>query len=255
MGNSYHERFQLYLESLYNLNESSRETLVEFVENQLPDFIRSTGLDISDDIYSCIEADFWESVDADLLPTNTEDERKYASMVMTALKYFKGFIRFNKSADYKKLFSDKVKRERRKLANAINAVTDHCEPEAENESRKEGEVSQVSVTHYERSSENRKKALLKYGYECQVCHMNFEEVYGEIGKNYIEVHHLYPVCNMGEDYQFDPLDPERGLIPLCSNCHSMIHRGGKYIEQDGERVMQPMTLQELQELYNKINHS
>jgi 5-methylcytosine-specific restriction protein A len=77
--------------------------------------------------------------------------------------------------------------------------------------------------------------------------MNFEDVYGEIGHQYIEVHHLYPVCNMGENYQFDPLDEERGLVPLCSNCHSMIHRGGKIIVQNGEKVMVPMPLQALRD--------
>ena len=90
-------------------------------------------------------------------------------------------------------------------------------------------------------------------YECQVCHMKFVEIYGEIGKEYIEVHHLYPVCNMGENYQFDPLDPEKGLVCLCSNFHSMIHRGGHYEDIDGERKMVPMSLKALQELYNERN--
>ena len=49
--------------------------------------------------------------------------------------------------------------------------------------------------------------------------MNFEQVYGELGKDYIEVHHLHPV-SQGER-QVNPIED---LIPLCSNCHSMIHR-------------------------------
>jgi predicted HNH restriction endonuclease len=58
---------------------------------------------------------------------------------------------------------------------------------------------------------------------------------------------------MGENYQFDPLDPEKGLVCLCSNYHSMIHRGGHYEMIDGERKMVPMTLKKLQDVYNERN--
>ena len=54
---------------------------------------------------------------------------------------------------------------------------------------------------------------------CQVCGTNFEKTYGDLGKAFIEVHHLYPVAQ-GER-QVNPIED---LIPLCSNCHSMIHR-------------------------------
>ena len=49
--------------------------------------------------------------------------------------------------------------------------------------------------------------------------MNFEQTYGELGKDFIEVHHLHPV-SQGER----KVNPIEDLIPLCSNCHSMIHR-------------------------------
>ena len=51
--------------------------------------------------------------------------------------------------------------------------------------------------------------------------MSFEEVYGEIGKHFIEVHHLIPISERGGDYVVDPVND---LIPICSNCHSMVHR-------------------------------
>lgn len=257
MEYTYHDKFLLYLESTYRFNEDSRNKLVEFAEEQLPAFLHANGHPDFGDLYSNLNLGFWKGIVTDDLPSTTDAEREYSHMVMDSLKYFKGFLNFDKSANYKKLLADKLRREKKKAAqqsqNSPVTHTDYTQPEQADKPRNEGEISQVCVTHYERNPEDREKALERDNYECQVCHMKFVDIYGEIGKEYIEVHHLYPVCNMGENYQFNPLDPEKGLVCLCSNCHSMIHRGGHYEEIDGERKMVPMTLKALQELYNKHN--
>lgn len=243
---TYKEKFLLYLDSLHRFKDEEAAALVNFAEVHLPELLRSNDLPTDGNIYDNLSTDFWEQVlTGSLVDSNsTQEQRDYAARMMEALKFFRGFIRFNKTADYKKLFADKLKRERAKL-------TDNSRPEEEGTSRPEGAVSQVCVTHYERNPEDRLKALKKYGYHCQVCGMDFEAVYGEIGRQFIEVHHLYPVCNMGEHYVFDPLDEEKGLVPLCSNCHSMIHRGGTVEIRDGKRVIIPMTLAALREVYNR----
>ena len=51
--------------------------------------------------------------------------------------------------------------------------------------------------------------------------MNFEERYGLLGKEFIHVHHIIPVSELGENYDLDPLTE---LVPLCPNCHAMVHR-------------------------------
>lgn len=51
--------------------------------------------------------------------------------------------------------------------------------------------------------------------------MNFYDIYGKIGYHYIEVHHTTPVSAMTPGYVFDV---DRDLVPLCSNCHAMVHR-------------------------------
>ena len=51
--------------------------------------------------------------------------------------------------------------------------------------------------------------------------MDFEETYGETGKDYIHVHHITPLSDIGERYK---LDPVKDLRPVCPNCHAMIHR-------------------------------
>lgn len=257
MEYSYHDKFLLYLESTYSFKEEGRKKLIEFAEKQVPAFLRSNGYPDFGELYSDLDLSFWDRINTIGLPTTTVEEREYAHLVIKSIKYFKTFIEFDKTANYKKLFAEKIKREKQKATkqgqSSQATYVDNSQPEDDGQPRKEGAVTQVSVTHYERNPEDRRKALERDGYECQVCHMNFVDTYGEIGKEYIEVHHLYPVCNMGENYQFDPLDPEKGLVCLCSNCHSMIHRGGHYELIDGVRKMVPMTLKELQEAYNERN--
>jgi len=86
---------------------------------------------------------------------------------------------------------------------------------------KEGTPYEVQSIRYERNPINRELCLAHKGYTCAVCGFNFLETYGEIGKDYIEVHHTTMVSEMGRDYQFDV---DRDLVPVCSNCHSMLHR-------------------------------
>ena len=53
------------------------------------------------------------------------------------------------------------------------------------------------------------------------CGFDFEATYGELGKNYIEVHHTKPLSSMEQE---TIVNPETDLVCLCSNCHRMIHR-------------------------------
>ena len=85
---------------------------------------------------------------------------------------------------------------------------------------KEGASKNVTVNQYERSAGAREKCLALHGYQCSVCSFDFEKKYGEIGKNYIHVHHIVPISEVGREYE---LDPETDLIPICPNCHAMIH--------------------------------
>lgn len=94
-------------------------------------------------------------------------------------------------------------------------------PEIESEYY-EGEKHQRIATYYERDPKARKECIDKHGLSCGVCGFNFEEVYGSHGKNYIHVHHIVPLHTIGKRYKIDPIED---LIPLCANCHAMIHIG------------------------------
>lgn len=54
--------------------------------------------------------------------------------------------------------------------------------------------------------------------------MDFKKTYGELGNGFIHVHHIVPLSNIGKDYQ---VDYEKDLIPVCPNCHAMLHKGLK----------------------------
>ena len=64
-------------------------------------------------------------------------------------------------------------------------------------------------------------AIKIHGTRCMVCDFDFEEVYGELGKDFIEVHHTKPLYTLEEEMD---INPEEDLVCLCSNCHRMIHR-------------------------------
>lgn len=87
--------------------------------------------------------------------------------------------------------------------------------------QKEGKKKELYLTRYERKSANRKKAIEIHGMKCMICGFDFEEVYGEAGRNYIEVHHMKPLAELEEEVE---INPETDLVCICSNCHSIIHR-------------------------------
>ncbi|MFM6356828.1 MAG: HNH endonuclease, partial [Planktothrix sp.] len=66
-----------------------------------------------------------------------------------------------------------------------------------------------------------KKCIEYYGTNCYVCGFDFENVFGEIGKDFIHVHHLIPLSEINQEYEVDPI---KDLRPVCPNCHAMIHR-------------------------------
>ena len=107
-------------------------------------------------------------------------------------------------------------------------------PESLNHSSEiyEGLKKQVSVNKYERSSVARKKCVEVHGFTCKICRFDFEKVYGELGKEFIHVHHVTPIHTIGKNYKINYIED---LIPVCPNCHAMLHRtmnGKQYSVQE-----------------------
>ncbi len=102
---------------------------------------------------------------------------------------------------------------------------------AETETCIEGAKTTVLVNKYERNTAARQKCIDLLGCYCNICGINFEKVYGEIGKDFIHVHHKIPLNEIKEEYV---VDPSKDLLPVCPNCHAMLHRkiNGKYLTID-----------------------
>lgn len=82
-----------------------------------------------------------------------------------------------------------------------------------------GAVRQVLVNAYERDEQARRECIERFGTTCAVCGIDFEKVYGVIGCGFIHVHHKRQL-SLREVYI---LNPAVDLVPVCPNCHSMLH--------------------------------
>ncbi|MEP3116172.1 DUF3578 domain-containing protein [Nisaea sp.] len=81
----------------------------------------------------------------------------------------------------------------------------------------------VRHTRIERHSNASKAAKTALGYVCQVCDFDFGKAYGEVGRGFIEAHHLIPLASLPEGKPI-PMDPAEDFAVLCSNCHRIAHR-------------------------------
>ncbi|MFZ2226549.1 MAG: HNH endonuclease [Candidatus Moraniibacteriota bacterium] len=59
---------------------------------------------------------------------------------------------------------------------------------------------------------------------CSACNFNFENFYGEIGRGYIEIHHLEPIFARENNFEKSLNEAIGGVVPVCANCHKIIHR-------------------------------
>lgn len=90
----------------------------------------------------------------------------------------------------------------------------------ENKLYEEGKVIQIFTNRYERNQKARLECIKHYGTKCKVCEFDFGEIYGDIAKGFIHVHHKIGLAEINDKYNIDPIND---LIPVCANCHSVIH--------------------------------
>jgi predicted HNH restriction endonuclease len=104
----------------------------------------------------------------------------------------------------------------------------------------EGNSKRIYVNIYERNPKAKKDCIAVYGTDCSVCEFNFQDNYGEIGENFIHVHHLEMLSSLGDNYEVDPV---KDLRPVCPNCHAMIHKRNP-----------PFTIEELKQIFNRLSN-
>jgi 5-methylcytosine-specific restriction protein A len=116
----------------------------------------------------------------------------------------------------------------------VEADDDGTEASIEVSGLPEGARTRIAVNRYERDRRNRAAALAIHGYSCKACKLDMEGRYGSTAAGLIEVHHVTPVSQLGQDYI---IDPRTDLMPLCPNCHSVAHRRNPPYSVDDIREM------------------
>lgn len=94
----------------------------------------------------------------------------------------------------------------------------------------EGSRVSTSTKSYQRSKKLRDAAVEHFSHngiiECDCCGFEFRNFYGDLyGQSCIEIHHLKPIFQYsGMSVQQTVQDALENLIPVCPNCHRVIHK-------------------------------
>lgn len=114
----------------------------------------------------------------------------------------------------------------------------------------EGEAGEAQPKELRRRNMQLRQACIDYYKRkhnghivCECCGFDFAKAY-DIGDEYIEVHHLFPFSHTEGEHE---VNSETDLVPLCANCHRMIHHG----QGGGGNCM---TLDELRSRYRGIRY-
>jgi 5-methylcytosine-specific restriction protein A len=98
--------------------------------------------------------------------------------------------------------------------------------EKQSQKLKEGAKYKITIDAYERNPKAKQECIEYYKklnngrIICQICGFDFESFYGKEVEGLINVHHLKPLHEIGEEYEIDAIND---LIPVCPNCHLVIH--------------------------------
>jgi 5-methylcytosine-specific restriction protein A len=85
----------------------------------------------------------------------------------------------------------------------------------------EGQAHSIVANVFERNARARAACLRHHDFSCKICDFDFEKVYGDLGRNFIHVHHLKSLSKIRKGYKVDPI---KDLWPVCPNCHAILHR-------------------------------
>lgn len=194
-----HDDFTCYLVTVRNLKAPKH--LTESLERRAQVFIRGCVDPSFSCVYDCKDTIFLSKCQKMILehPEWSVYNKRHAGTIANSLSHYVEYLNYSAG---RTLQSDN---------NTHNIDT-----------YSEGAERYCHSVGYERNRFARLICIEHYGCRCSVCGFDFHKTYGDIGKEYIEVHHLVPVSQREGNYQVDPI---KDLRPLCSNCHSMIHRG------------------------------
>lgn len=99
----------------------------------------------------------------------------------------------------------------------------------ENDIINEGQIKNAKTNTKSRSQKLRQFAIQYFTKDntikCKLCGFDFGDTYGEYGKGFIEIHHIKPIYQFTSDDETKTIkEALKNLMPLCSNCHRIVHK-------------------------------
>ena len=212
---------EAYIADLEAKRKTNAVAIADFTERELADFIRQYADFRFKSVFEELDHNYYYRV-REKIATNGEmraADKEADNMYSYHLKQWTSFL---ESKAFKELSKKKRSSEDKpKATDTAELAKPLVSPfREETEGERKHIVKEMDVVR--RNPQLRQRCIDRYGYQCQCCGMNFAELYGEeLGANFIEVHHLKPISTYEEDGI--PENFLENLVPLCSNCHSMIH--------------------------------
>lgn len=212
-----HKEFRKYLRTTESEKGARLNELINATENALPALIREH---IRPD-FGCIYDDFY----------SVEELLSISSFIKShddILAGRNGHISSKAIEAYIRFYATKLGIDLSEVQLPEIEVPTEQDDEENEKQRMEGRMTEAKVLRRQRNRYARQKCLEDSGYTCYVCGFNFEKVYGDIGKNFLEVHHTKPLATYDDEHPI----PQSELCALCSNCHSMVHRKKEVMDVD-----------------------
>lgn len=223
---------EAYIANLEAKRKPNAEAIADFTENELAEFIRLYADANFKGIYIEQDHNYYDRISSQIpLKHDMKAANEVANLKFSA--HLKLYSMFLESKEYKQLFKRRIAGTNEKPSSStatsdgsasISGKTSTTPSAPKFREETEGERKHVTkeIEVIYRNPALRQQCLDKYGYQCQCCGMDFAEMYGEeLGANFIEVHHLKLISTFETDGV--PENFLENLVPLCSNCHSMIH--------------------------------
>lgn len=239
---------EAYIANLEAKRKPNAEAIADFTKNELAEFIRQYADANFKGIYAEQDHNYYDRISSQIpLKQDMKAANEAANLKFSA--HLKLYSMFLESKEYKQLFKRRIAGTNEKpssstatsggsVSSSGKTSTTPSAPKFREETEGERKHVTKEIEVIYRNPALRQQCLDKYGYQCQCCGMDFAEMYGEeLGANFIEVHHLKLISTFEKDGV--PENFLENLVPLCSNCHSMIHH-----IKDSEH-----TLRDLREAY------
>ena len=205
--NFVHKEFRKYLRTKEGHKGNMLNTLIKATEVSLPALItRYVRPD-----FECIYDDIYSIEEMLLYAAKLKSDEILASQ--------SGYISWKAIDAYIRFYAQKHDIDLTAIKQPEVKTVDSTEAEDEEQERYEGRLTEAKVLRRQRNRAARQQCLEASGYTCYVCGFNFEKTYGDIGKNFLEVHHTKPLATYDDEHPI----PQSELVALCSNCHSMVH--------------------------------